>query len=122
MKLRSIVPALLFLVLMASVASYYTMAGSVTVQAAEEKAFDPVCGMKIDKASALSSEYDGKTYYFCSEMCKAKFGKDSKEFACLCGAECKCAHCQGTTAKCGCESKGAGHKGGGHQHREGHDH
>ena len=31
---------------------------------------DPVCGMEIDSAAAAASEeYEGKTYYFCSEAC-----------------------------------------------------
>jgi YHS domain-containing protein len=31
---------------------------------------DPVCGMEIDsEAAAASEEYQGKTYYFCSEGC-----------------------------------------------------
>jgi YHS domain-containing protein len=31
---------------------------------------DPVCGMEIDSAAAAASEeYQGKTYYFCSEGC-----------------------------------------------------
>jgi YHS domain-containing protein len=34
---------------------------------------DPVCGG--------SSEYNGKTYYFCSASCKQKFDRDPKPFA-----------------------------------------
>jgi len=34
---------------------------------------DPICGMNVDKASALHAERDGKTFYFCSENCKQKF-------------------------------------------------
>ncbi len=35
---------------------------------------DPVCGMKLEpKTAAGSSVRDGKTYYFCSPACKAKF-------------------------------------------------
>ncbi len=41
---------------------------------------DPVCGMAVDenaaKAAKRSSEYQGKTYYFCSEGCKKKFDAD----------------------------------------------
>ena len=37
---------------------------------------DPVCGMMIDSANAhASEEYEGKTYYFCSEACKSQFEK-----------------------------------------------
>ncbi len=35
---------------------------------------DPVCGMLIDPAKATrSSEYQGKTYFFCSDGCKRRF-------------------------------------------------
>ena len=40
----------------------------------EAKAKDPVCGMEVDPATAAGqSTHDGKTYYFCSEVCKQKF-------------------------------------------------
>ena len=35
---------------------------------------DVVCGMQVDpKSAAGSSQYNGKTYYFCSAGCKARF-------------------------------------------------
>ena len=34
---------------------------------------DPICGMAVDEASALHSERDGKTFYFCSDHCRQKF-------------------------------------------------
>ena len=35
---------------------------------------DLVCGMQVDpKKAAGTSEYQGKTYYFCSAGCKTKF-------------------------------------------------
>ena len=37
---------------------------------------DPVCGMKVDRGKALTSELGGKTYYFCSAGCKATFDAD----------------------------------------------
>jgi Cu+-exporting ATPase len=38
---------------------------------------DPVCGMTVDPARAAgSSEYGGRTFYFCSKHCKAKFDAD----------------------------------------------
>jgi YHS domain-containing protein len=43
---------------------------------------DPVCGMNVDEASAPArSEYQGRTYYFCSESCKDEFDKDPQSFA-----------------------------------------
>ncbi|HWA43881.1 MAG TPA: YHS domain-containing protein, partial [Hypericibacter adhaerens] len=34
---------------------------------------DPVCGMTVDPATAISAEHGGKTYYFCCEGCRASF-------------------------------------------------
>lgn len=43
---------------------------------------DPVCGMKIDeKAAAGTSEFGGRTYYFCATSCKEKFDKEPVKFA-----------------------------------------
>lgn len=42
---------------------------------------DPVCGMQVDEASAPArSERGGKTYYFCSEACKATFDKHPERY------------------------------------------
>lgn len=41
---------------------------------------DPVCGMDVDpKTAAGKSEYQGKTYYFCSTGCKKDFDKDPQK-------------------------------------------
>jgi uncharacterized membrane protein YraQ (UPF0718 family)/YHS domain-containing protein len=40
---------------------------------AQRGAKDPVCGMSVDKSVALSSEIDGKTWYFCGPGCQEKF-------------------------------------------------
>jgi YHS domain-containing protein len=38
---------------------------------------DPVCGMMIDeKTAAATSEYQGRTIYFCAAICKTKFDQD----------------------------------------------
>jgi Cu+-exporting ATPase len=43
---------------------------------------DPVCGMEIDPATAArSEEYDGNTYYFCSESCHQRFVATPDQFA-----------------------------------------
>jgi len=35
---------------------------------------DPVCGMEIDPgAAAGQSNYNGRTYFFCADVCKQKF-------------------------------------------------
>ncbi len=42
---------------------------------------DPSCGMEIDPAKAAGkSEYNGKTYYFCSKSCKETFDKEPKKY------------------------------------------
>ena len=43
---------------------------------------DVVCGMEIDPAKAAgTSQHEGKTYYFCSTGCKAKFDANPAKFA-----------------------------------------
>lgn len=43
---------------------------------------DPVCGMNIDPATAKhTSEYQGRTYYFCSPSCKQSFDADPERYA-----------------------------------------
>ncbi len=40
----------------------------------DHKEIDPVCGMTVDKATAtLTHEHEGRTFYFCSDHCLAKF-------------------------------------------------
>ena len=34
---------------------------------------DPMCGMTVAPATALHAEREGKTFYFCSEHCRANF-------------------------------------------------
>src|SRR6266545_2999169 len=36
-------------------------------------AIDPICGMTVDEATALSSTVDGETFWFCNPSCKARF-------------------------------------------------
>lgn len=43
---------------------------------------DPVCGMQVDPEKAAGkSERQGKTYYFCSPVCKKKFDADPERYA-----------------------------------------
>ena len=38
---------------------------------------DVVCGMQVDPTKAAgTSEYNGKTYYFCSKGCRDDFMED----------------------------------------------
>jgi len=42
---------------------------------------DPVCGMTVDEETAKwTSEYEGKTYYFCAERCKQAFDEKPERF------------------------------------------
>ena len=42
---------------------------------------DPVCGMNIDeKKAGATAVQKGKTYYFCSANCKAKFEKEPDKY------------------------------------------
>ena len=42
---------------------------------------DVVCGMKVDPAKAAGqSQYNGKTYYFCTKVCKTKFDANPSQY------------------------------------------
>jgi Cu+-exporting ATPase len=42
---------------------------------------DVVCGMQVDPArAAATSEYNGKTYYFCAPICKKKFDANPAQY------------------------------------------
>ncbi len=42
---------------------------------------DPVCGMEVTAETAeATSEYQGRTYYFCSLGCKKSFDKEPEKF------------------------------------------
>jgi Cu+-exporting ATPase len=46
-----------------------------------EKVRDLVCGMELDKDSVNSIlEYYDKIYYFCSLVCKDKFGREPEKY------------------------------------------
>ena len=43
---------------------------------------DPVCGMQVDEQKAANqSQFQGQTYYFCSEECKEKFDRNPQQYA-----------------------------------------
>jgi P-type Cu+ transporter len=43
---------------------------------------DPVCGMDVDTTDAAGqSDFNGKTYYFCSDSCKEQFDENPQQFA-----------------------------------------
>ncbi len=42
---------------------------------------DTVCGMSVDEQRAAGrSEYEGQTYYFCSQSCQAKFDQNPEQY------------------------------------------
>jgi Cu+-exporting ATPase len=46
---------------------------------ASDTARDPVCGMVVDKASALRSQVGGRAYFFCSSGCQRTFEAPEEE-------------------------------------------
>ena len=40
---------------------------------------DPVCGMKVS-IDLLKRDYQGESYFFCSEHCKQQFEKDPEDY------------------------------------------
>ena len=62
--------------------------GDVTVEVGKEQekeetmARDPVCGMDVDPADAAGTEeYEGTTYYFCSQSCLERFRAEPNRYA-----------------------------------------
>jgi YHS domain-containing protein len=44
-------------------------------------AVDPVCKMKVDEKTAkYRSDYQGRTYYFCAQMCKETFEENPQQY------------------------------------------
>ncbi len=79
------------------------------------KAIDPVCGMSVDPATALSAEHDGTRYYFCCEGCRTKFTGDPGKYL---NAKPFVLPPKKTAAAV---APGAGHEHAGHDHTS-HDH
>ncbi len=46
-----------------------------------ELAKDPVCGMDVNTEKGLTTEYEGKSYYFCSPHCQAAFEQEADRYA-----------------------------------------
>ena len=50
-------------------------------KASGRTARDPICGMQVDiEKAAGTSEYKGKTYYFCAPGCKKAFDEDPEKY------------------------------------------
>jgi YHS domain-containing protein len=66
------------------------------------KTTDLVCGMSVDKRTAIKASYEGADYYFCSENCKTTFEKDPKTYV-MKAMETSKVHVHGENDKCdGC--------------------
>jgi len=48
---------------------------------AEPALKDPVCGMDVDPSTEHKTDYDGKTYYFCSAHCREAFESNPRKYA-----------------------------------------
>ncbi|MDC7707661.1 heavy metal translocating P-type ATPase [Vogesella indigofera] len=57
----------------------HTHAAMAEAAAPGDKAKDPICGMVVNKATALKSERGGRSYYFCSETCLRTFESPENE-------------------------------------------
>ena len=45
------------------------------------KEIDPVCGMEVDPRTAENvTRYKGKTYYFCTPLCRIQFESSPERF------------------------------------------
>ena len=42
---------------------------------------DPVCGMTVDRAKAVTAEHDGRSFSFCSAGCREDFGSEPDRYA-----------------------------------------
>jgi YHS domain-containing protein len=67
-----------FLVILATILFAF---GSPVAAQQKEMVACSVCGYLIDKDKALTTEYEGTTYYFCEAGCKAYFLMDASAFA-----------------------------------------
>jgi len=49
-------------------------------------ATDPVCGMDVDRETALTLDHDGTAYHFCSQRCRDRFQQDPSAYVQAVGA------------------------------------
>ncbi len=47
------------------------------------KTVDVVCGMRLDEPSDewFITEYEGRKYYFCTQLCKVQFESDPRKYS-----------------------------------------
>jgi len=59
-----------------------SVVNTAVVEDNSERVVDPVCGMKILPGKAIGSQdYEGQTYYFCSQSCMQKFKAEPAQYA-----------------------------------------
>ena len=52
------------------------------LERSSDHAVDPVCGMSVTiSPGARLADYDGETFYFCSDKCQTKFKADPVYYA-----------------------------------------
>jgi Cu+-exporting ATPase len=50
-------------------------------KSATARVIDPICGMKIDPATAAATrEHDGTTFYFCNKGCAKDFDSEPQRY------------------------------------------
>jgi uncharacterized membrane protein YraQ (UPF0718 family)/YHS domain-containing protein len=59
---------------------------------ARRGATDPVCGMKVDRSKAVTREFGGETFYFCTEHCLHPFEADPARYTATTRAEVDLTH------------------------------
>ncbi len=59
----------------------FVVVGALFALTARRGATDPVCGMKVDRAKAVTVEHDGRRVYFCCDGCRDTFLGDPQRFS-----------------------------------------
>jgi YHS domain-containing protein len=66
---------------------------NVTMKQSQNQNTDPICGIAVDQATALSAVHEGTTFYFCGHHCRKEFlskmagaKPENKSGGCCCGA------------------------------------
>ncbi len=59
---------------------HHSSSSSGPATGAADKFRDPVCGMMVNPATAVSAEHDGKTYHFCCDGCRTSFVADPGKY------------------------------------------
>jgi uncharacterized membrane protein YraQ (UPF0718 family)/YHS domain-containing protein len=60
---------------------FFGVAAALFALTLRRGATDPVCGMTVDRhAGRATATYGGRTYYFCSEGCRAKFRAEPERY------------------------------------------